>query len=264
MKLFDLRAWGLKRLKNRRDVDILLMEALGISQNDLLTKGSLEVDDSKFMAFARLYMQGMPLQYILGRWEFMGLEFHISQDVLIPRADTEILVETILQREPHGAKGLEIGIGSGCISISLAHHGSMDMTGTDICPRALEIAKTNNRGLCNFVLANLFPNTHELFDFIVSNPPYISTSELANLDSSVKDHEPLKALNGGADGLDFYRRITAQAGNWLAPGGRIYFEIGYNQGQDVKNILKSSGFSGINIIKDLSGHGRVVYAKSKE
>jgi release factor glutamine methyltransferase len=224
-----------------------------------------EVAAGEFEEALALCEAGMPLQYVLGRWEFMSLEFFIGREVLIPRPDTETLVETILAHERKGSKGLEIGVGSGCISISLAHHGGIIMLGTDICPRAVEIAKFNatrhSRESGNpptFVAANLFPPGIEEFDFIVSNPPYIPTGEIADLDESVKNYEPLSALDGGHDGLEFYRRIAAQAAARLAVGGRIYFEIGYNQGEDVKNILKMNGFFGINIIKDLAGHDRVI------
>ncbi|MCL2575958.1 MAG: peptide chain release factor N(5)-glutamine methyltransferase [Defluviitaleaceae bacterium] len=272
MTLNELRKWG-KQQTN--DADILLMHFAKVDKTVLLTKGDLTVAQDVAEVFknaVKLRIENMPLQYVLGVWEFMGLEFEVSPDVLIPREDTEVLVRLVLENEPSGAKGLEIGVGSGCISVSLAVFGGMDMVGVDVCHKALVVAERNARQHCNgrptvtapmFVLSDLFENVYkeDKFDFIVSNPPYISGEDMQILDKSVKDYEPHKALHGGDDGLDFYRKIAIGAKDYLKPNGRIYFEIGYNQAQDVKNILQNVGFFDINILKDTAGHDRVVYAQ---
>jgi len=246
------------------------MYATGLDKNAIIMKPNFLPNNAQtefFMKAVYNRRNHMPLQYILGKWEFMSLEFEISPDVLIPRADTEVLVETILAKEQRGARGLEVGVGSGCISISLMHYGDIDMVGVDICKKALVVANKNLGRLITthpnkFVQSNLFENVPRgaKFDFIVSNPPYISSKEMLGLDESVKTFEPHKALHGGEDGLDFYRKIVAQAGEHLISKGRIYFEIGYNQADDVKNILQDGGFFDINIIKDFAGHNRVVHA----
>ncbi|MCL2856048.1 MAG: peptide chain release factor N(5)-glutamine methyltransferase [Defluviitaleaceae bacterium] len=266
-KLSDLRAHG-RVLIDSHEVDILLMEIFGINKISLVAEGDKLADKANVGRFRDALARrtsGMPIQYILGKWEFMGLTFEINPDVLIPRDDTEFLVHKVLEEQPAGAKGLEIGLGSGCISIALVHHGNLKMTGVDICEKALSMAKANFKCIVgapdNFIQSDLFTNLPpQKFDFIVSNPPYINTADIAGLDCSVKNYEPAKALDGGADGLDFYRQITSKAKNWLVPGGKIYFEIGHNQGGKVRHILQEGGFANISITKDLSGHDRVVAA----
>ena len=280
MNLLELRKWGrqiLSPLGYENDADELLMYAIGLDKNAIVMKPNFLINSVQrdyFMKLVHDRQNHMPLQYILGKWEFMSLEFEISPDVLIPRGDTEVLVEAILSVEKNGAKGLEIGVGSGCISISLIRHGGLDMVGVDICQKAVDIANRNFERLVGvdpvsdpvtagvFIQSDLFENVPRgaKFDFIVSNPPYISSKDMLGLDKSVKDYEPHKALHGGDDGLDFYRKIVAQAGDYLVPQGRIYFEIGYNQALDVENILQDGSFFDINIIKDLAGHDRVVHA----
>ncbi|MCL2353323.1 MAG: peptide chain release factor N(5)-glutamine methyltransferase [Defluviitaleaceae bacterium] len=268
MKLSQLKLWGKSNLKwHANEVNLLLCAALDVDENFLLTNPDYEVSDAlvaKFEDFVAKRMRHMPIQHILGKWSFMGLTFTISPNALIPREDTEVLVNAVLSHEPQGAKGLEIGLGSGCISISLEHHGKLDMVGVDICPQALEVARTNYQNIIgktpNFVLGDLYQGVaHGTFDFIVSNPPYIPSPDIISLDESVTNYEPLHALDGGVDGLDFYRRLASNPP--LKKGGRIYLEIGYNQAEDVEKILINSGFSDIVVLKDLSGHDRVVHGK---
>jgi len=265
--LAELRTWGREKIDSEQDVDALLVYAIpGLELNDILTKGEQAISFEsrlKFKDSVEKRAGGMPLQYVVGSWEFMSLNFNITQDVLIPRGDTEILVQTILDKEGLEKKGLEIGLGSGCISVALAHHGKMDMTGAEICHKALAIAIKNYKDILGgepkFVKSDLFESVPRgTFDFIVSNPPYIPSAELASLDKSVTDYEPKGALDGGADGLDFYKKIGQKAPEYLVAGGRIYFEIGHNQGEDVKSILMDNGFSDIEIIKDLANHDRIV------
>ncbi|MCL2396451.1 MAG: peptide chain release factor N(5)-glutamine methyltransferase [Defluviitaleaceae bacterium] len=249
------------------DADVLLMHVLGVDKNVLLMESDRVISDTdaeRFWVFVKKRLGKMPVQYIVGKCEFMSMEFVVDENVLIPRPDTEILVETVLSKEKSGMKGLEIGIGSGCISVALAHHGGINMMGVDISPKAVDIARQNAskwRQNCNFIVSDMFANVSHrtLFDFVVSNPPYIPTADIEQLGENVKSHEPRNALDGGPDGLRFYRDICRDVTEYMTPGGRIYFEIGYDQGHAVKHILCMAGFSDINIIKDLAGHDRVIH-----
>lgn len=266
------RAKGRELLKNAGidtyalDTDLLLMHALKIDKNVLLTNPNQPIDKIAATDFQNLLesrLRHKPIQYILGKCEFMSLEFIVNENVLLPRPDTEILVETILSKEK-SANGLEIGVGSGCISISLAYYGeNITMLGVDISPDAVEIARKNQKeGQVEFRTSDLFENVPRgtFFDFVVSNPPYIKAGDIGGLGMQVKDYEPKIALDGGVDGLEFYRQIVRQAKEYLAERGRIYFEIGHDQGLDVKNILVEAGFDNIKVVKDLAGRDRVVCA----
>jgi len=252
------------------DVDVLLMYVLGIDKNTLIADQSRLVDDTcanEFMKMIERRRENIPIQYLTGKCEFMSLEFDVNRNTLIPRPDTEILVETILAAEKN-TRGLEIGVGTGCISISLEYHGEgIAMCGVDISPEAVRVAAQNHERilLCDgiFMVSDLFENVPHgaKFDFIVSNPPYIETDEIERLGSNVKDYEPQLALDGGPDGLDFYRRIVGQAAEYLVDGGRIYFEIGYNQARAVENILAAAGYVDIMILDDYAGKNRVVKAR---
>lgn len=219
---------------------------------------------------------GEPLEYILGKTEFMGLEFKVNPDILIPRPETEILVETVLRyaanREPltDNLKILDIGTGSGCIAVSLAKFlPGTRITATDISPEALVVARKN--ALLNnvadrikFIHSDLFLN-YELrtnnYELIVSNPPYISTGEIDSLQPEVKC-QPRIALEAGADGLDFYRRIIAQATEYLPPGGLLVMEMGFGQKEKIENIFRESGnFNIMKIIRDYSNIDRVIIAR---
>lgn len=206
-----------------------------------------------------------PIQYILGSWEFFGLEFAVSPDCLCPRPDTEISVETALSLLPHGASFLELCTGSGCISVALCKTRA-DLTGiaTDKFENTLRVAKRNaeNHGVTDrlrLVCADLFDSPDYIgerrFDAIISNPPYIPTGEISELSDEVKK-EPLAALDGGEDGLDFYRHIVSEYTKYLKDGGVIIFEIGYDQGDALRNIAESHGYD-CEIIKDLGKNDRV-------
>jgi len=251
------------------DADVLLMHVLDIDKNTLLTNPDRPVgsaDADRFIELINARCNKTPVQYLTGKCEFMSLEFAVNPHVLIPRPDTEILVETILAAESD-ASGLEIGVGTGCISISLEHYGNnIIMHGVDISPEAVGVATLNAERFSaslRMTCSDLFENVPRgtLFDFIVSNPPYIETEEIGRLDSGVKDFEPRLALDGGVDGLDFYRRIVKQAWEYLASDGRIYFEIGYNQARAVGEILEATGYVDIVVIDDYAGKSRVVTAR---
>ena len=209
----------------------------------------------------------IPLQQILGSQEFMGLEFYVNEHVLIPRQDTETLVELVLQEQQGREKKLlDLCTGSGCIAISLAVKGGYEsVTATDLSEEALKVAERNaktHQKKIIFRQCDLFsalPQTEAgTFDIITSNPPYIPTAVIATLEPEVREHEPMMALDGTEDGLRFYRQIAQEAGTWLKPGGAIYLEIGYDQGEAVSGLLREAGFDKVRVVKDLPGKDRVV------
>jgi len=222
--------------------------------------------------------QRRPIQYILGNQEFMGLTFHVNRHVLIPRQDTEILVEQVLKEQvvpgrSEQKKVLDLCTGSGCIAISLMEKGGFeDVVATDLSKEALLVAEENARRLLPksyedgkglvFCQGDLFQALQPglIFDILVSNPPYIPTQIIKGLQPEVRDHEPVMALDGLEDGLEFYRRIAREAGKWLKPGACVYLEIGYDQGEAVSQLLKEQGYQKIEVIKDLSGLDRIVRA----
>ena len=196
---------------------------------------------------------GEPLQYILGKWEFMGLPFYTRPCALIPRQDTETLCEEALSIG--GKTLLDLCCGTGCIGVSLGKLGGFDVTFGDISPDCLALARENaalNGVAGSFVLTDMFGNISGSYDMICVNPPYIPTSELASLQAEVK-REPRLALDGGADGLDFYRRISRDYAAHLSPGGTLLMEVGAGQAEDVAEMFPKA-----EIIKDICGIKRVV------
>ena len=212
----------------------------------------------------------IPLEYILGYTEFMGLTFLVREGVLIPRQDTEILVEMAVEVST-GKRVLDLCTGSGCIGLSIAVCGNPKaVTLSDVSEEAIATAGQNERNLdkngwkgrgrkpeITYALGNLWEPIDGKFDLIVSNPPYIETEELSGLMPEVRDHEPLIALDGGEDGLDFYRKITREATEHLYSGGMLFFEIGYDQGEAVSALMKEH-FAEVRVIQDLAGLDRVV------
>lgn len=204
----------------------------------------------------------IPLQHITGEQEFMGLTFFVNDKVLIPRQDTETLVEEAVKRLKPGMRFLDLCTGSGCILLSILHFcPETEGVGADISEDALKVAARNRERLsvgAQLVKSDLFDGVEGTFDLIVSNPPYIKSGELANLMEEVRDHEPRLALDGHEDGLHFYRRIAKESRSHLKKGGCLYVEIGYDQGVLVPQILKEQGFCEIEVVKDLAGLDRVV------
>lgn len=255
------------------DSHLIVRTVLNLKPIDVVLSHQKSVDEKdaeKIFEYCDRRCKNEPLQYILGTQEFMGLEFEVSRDVLIPRADTETLVEAVTE-ERRGMNVLDICTGSGCIAISIAHYNkNAFVTGLDISLPALDTAKRNavKNGVGERVrfekcdIMNGIPNG--IFDVIVSNPPYIETAEIDSLQKEVCMHEPRIALDGGGDGLDFYRRITAVAPSLLQSGGSLYFEVGYNQAEAVRQLMENSGFEDIRIIKDLCGIQRVVCGRGGE
>lgn len=275
LKIFDAVNFGTKYLKAhvsepRLEAEGLLSFTLEVSKEYLLINRDKEITDdsfNKYMEVLDLRKSGMPYQYIVGEKHFMGLIFNVSPSVLIPRNDTEILVEEVLKRLKSGDTVLDIGTGSGAIAVSIAKYKDVKVYAVDISDEALEVAKENacENGVSDkviFIKSDLFSSIPKdiKFDLIVSNPPYIRSNEINELQEEVK-REPKIALDGGEDGLTFYRRIVKDSINYIKFGGIIAFEVGFNQAWDVKDILIDSGYSDIEVVKDLQGIDRVVLGK---
>ncbi|MGE4213226.1 MAG: peptide chain release factor N(5)-glutamine methyltransferase [Anaerotignaceae bacterium] len=280
-KLEDLLVQASQKLKNegageyQLDAKLFMMKATGFTKVQLFTKNDYCLNNNEaeeFWDMVNKRAKRIPTQYIIGSCQFMGLDFLVSQAVLIPRSDTEILVETILEYKKSNEINsiMDIGTGSGCILISLLHYGINNAIAVDISDDAIEVAKKNaalNKVLdrIKFINSNLFEVLGEeyygQFDVIVSNPPYIAKNVIKGLMSEVKDYEPMIALDGGDDGLDFYKKIIPQGKKYLSARGWMFFEIGYDQGVAVSNLLKAEGFEKIEVIKDLAGLDRVVLGK---
>ena len=239
----------------------------GIDRVKLTLEGDRELEpgiEEKLKAALAKRLTHMPVQYITGYQNFMGLEFMVSKDVLIPRMDTETLVEEVLRLGLSNVRVLDICTGSGCILLSILKYvyGSSGV-GVDISDGALGVAKANSEALgidATFIKSDMFENIpkYERFDIVVSNPPYIRSDVIGTLMSEVKDYEPLLALDGSEDGLKFYRIIADRAPEYLNNGGMLFLEIGYDQGAEVSALLSAAGFMDVEVIKDLSGLDRVV------
>lgn len=204
----------------------------------------------------------VPLQYITGEQEFMGLTFHVNSNVLIPRQDTETLVEEAIKLVEPGMSILDMCTGSGCIIISILKKCSgIQGTGSDISKQALNVAKENaklNNVAVDFERSDMFENLSDKYDMIVSNPPYIRSDVVPTLMPEVCEFEPLDALDGHEDGLYFYRKIIKECKSFLKEDGKILFEIGNEQGQAVSDMLTYAGFRNVHVIKDLAHNDRVV------
>lgn len=210
----------------------------------------------------------IPLQYILGEQEFMGLKFKVNSGVLIPRQDTETLVEEAIRLVRPGMRVLDLCTGSGCVLVSILKNvPELSGVGSDISKQALLVAKENARYHeveAEWIRSDLMDQITGEFDLIVSNPPYIPTGVIGTLMPEVRDFEPVEALDGREDGLYFYRRITAQAAEYLKPEGWLCMEIGYDQGDAVSQLMREAGFSQVEVVKDLTGNDRVVKGKGKK
>ena len=282
MTLYDLLNEGRAALLQAGDSDgendakLLLFEAFHLDLVHFLMDRlrPLSEQDEQVQEQIRTYRSmitkrasRIPLQQILGSQEFMGLEFYVNEHVLIPRQDTETLVELVLQEQQSTEKKLlDLCTGSGCIAISLAVKGGYEsVTATDLSEEALKVAERNAKAHQKEIIfrqGDLFTTLPQseagTFDIITSNPPYIPTAVIATLEPEVREHEPMMALDGTEDGLKFYRQIAKKAGTWLKPGGVIYLEIGYDQGEAVSGLLREAGFDKVRVVKDLPGKDRVV------
>ena len=249
----------------KTDAWMLLEMAAKIDRNFYYMHMNAEITQEQLVEYESVLKkrsEHIPLQYITGETEFMGLPFKVDSSVLIPRQDTETLVEEALKVAKPGMKVLDMCTGSGCIIISILHHGkALEGYASDISRHAINVAKENaklNQVAVSFETGDLFDHIKGKYDIIVSNPPYIRTEEIAKLMPEVKNFEPFNALDGKEDGLFFYRKIVEQADNYLNPGGHLLFEIGHDQGQEVSELMVQAGFKDVRVIKDLAGKDRVV------
>ncbi len=258
------------------DARLLLEYVCGTDRNALLLHGERSVEeDEKGRYLELLEKRGshIPLQHLTGTQGFMGLDFLVNEQVLIPRQDTEILVEEVLKNLHDGMTILDLGTGSGCILISLLRYtNDCQGLGADLSPQALLVAEENAKRLVpeclrpgeggesrlRFVKSDLYQQVEGRFDVIVSNPPYIPSGVIETLMPEVRDHEPRPALDGGGDGLLFYRRILAGTGEHLKKGGMLFFEIGHDQGKAVSEMMEQAGFLEVRVMKDYAGLDRVV------
>ncbi len=249
------------------DAQVFLMNILNITKTELLTKTyKLSEENLKNLKeYIEKRKKQEPVAYIINKVEFMGLDFYVDYNTLIPRPDTEILVEKVLQlaKDKQYENFLEIGIGSGCISISLCKHSNLCGEGVDIMDKCIEVA-TNNAIANNidkkifFKKSDLFNKVTKKYDIIVSNPPYINKEDMEKLLPNVKDFEPHTALFGGNDGLYFYKEIIKNGKKHLNFKGLLAFEIGYDQGESVSTLMKNEGFESVEVFKDLYKQDRVV------
>lgn len=258
----------------RLDARLLLEWCCGTDHNTFFAHGERLVTEEENRRYAQCIAgraAHIPLQYITGEQEFMGLTYEVNKNVLIPRQDTEVLVEEVMRYLHDGMRILDVCTGSGCILISLLYY-SNDCTGvgTDISGDALQIAgknadrilssRTQRKPEAVFVQGDLFEglDADDKFDVIVSNPPYIRTDVIDSLMPEVRDHEPRIALDGREDGLFYYRRIITEAGRFLSGGGMLFLEIGYDQGESVRELMQAAGYGEIEVVKDFAGLDRVV------
>lgn len=273
MKYRELLNKGVAMLRQAEIADAdtdgwyLLEYASGMSRNDYFLHMEEETSGELAEAYGRLLEKRctrIPLQYITGEQEFMGLTFSVNPHVLVPRQDTETLVEQAEKRLSPGMRVLDLCTGSGCILISLlARVPGVSGLGTDISEEALATAESNADRLgvadrAQWAKGDLFAPVEGRFDVIVSNPPYIPREDIDGLMPEVADFEPRGALDGGDDGLDFYRRITSEASEYLEAGGRLFLEIGCDQAGDVTALMEKAGFVHVATVRDLSGLDRVV------
>lgn len=252
------------------DARLLLEAVCGTNRNDLLVHGEQPVApeaEEKYLNWIRQRAEHIPLQQLTGEQDFMGLTFSVNEHVLIPRQDTEILVEEVLKELHDGMRVLDMCTGSGCILLSLLHYSNdCEGLGVDLSAEALEVAGRNVLKVltpekaehAHFLQSDLFEKVEGKFEIIVSNPPYIASAEVEKLMPEVRDHEPRMALDGTEDGLYFYRRIIEEAGKHLVSSGMLFFEIGYDQGQAVSELMRTEGYCEVQVVQDYAGLDRVV------
>lgn len=252
------------------DARLLLEAVCGTDRNDLLVHGEQPVmpqAEEKYLHWIRQRAEHIPLQQLTGEQDFMGLTFSVNEHVLIPRQDTEILVEEVLKELHDRMRILDMCTGSGCILLSLLHYSNdCEGLGVDLSAEALEVAGQNVLKVltpekaehAHFLQSDLFEKVEGKFEIIVSNPPYIASAEVEKLMPEVRDHEPRMALDGTEDGLLFYRRIIKEAGKHLVNSGMLFFEIGYDQGQAVSELMRAGGYREVQVVQDYAGLDRVV------
>lgn len=278
MKIKELIEYG-KNTLNKNEVQdssiisrILAEYILNFNRQEIIANFDKEVKEEQrvryYLALIEI-IQGIPIQYITNKQEFMKLDFYVDENVLIPQPDTEILVEKAIEetKKIENVEILDMCTGSGCIGISIAKNiENAKVTLVDISKNAIEIAKKNAlqnkvESQLTFIQSNMFEKVEKKFDIIVSNPPYIKTDVIQKLDKQVQN-EPHIALDGGKDGLKFYKIIIEEAKKYLKENGKLILEIGYDQKEEVENLIKQSGqYKKIEVIKDLSQNDRVIIGK---
>ena len=275
MNYFELKKryeklFNKNNIEEMADIDWIMVEITG-KKRSMLPFHSFSAQELEFIETAmNKRLKHIPVGYIFGKTEFFGRNFYVDENTLIPRIDTEILIETVLpyinnlKQEKNDISILDIGTGSGIIAITIQKETSLNVTAVDISENALKIAKKNAENLdakIEFIYSNLFENLkNRQFDFIVSNPPYIKTAVIDELEPEVKGNEPILALDGGIDGLKFYKEIISNSKNYLKLNGMLFFEIGYDQANEVKELLQKD-FEEITIKKDYSNNDRVIFGK---
>ncbi|MBE6081827.1 peptide chain release factor N(5)-glutamine methyltransferase [Acidilutibacter cellobiosedens] len=283
MEIKDLIRMGIKKLDRRKysnpplECVLLLAYLLDVDKTYIYIHNNEEVPSSvedKYFSLIDERRKGYPIQYILKEKEFMGISFYIEEGVLIPRPDTEVLVQYVLdyidEKYKEGdIKVVELGTGSGCISLSIAYYNkNVFVYSVDIDKKANAVAEENSRRLklsdrVKILEGDLFQGIKNMglknsVDIIVSNPPYIPEDEIFGLQDEIKKYEPLWALDGGEDGLNYYRRIIPQSKEYLKNRGILVFEMGFDQGRKIKELMEKGNFRNINILKDLQGLDRVI------
>ncbi|SFQ06578.1 release factor glutamine methyltransferase [Lachnospiraceae bacterium XBB1006] len=257
---------GIPEAKN--EAMLLLYHCCQMTATSFFMRGQEEMVAKEWNAYEEAIAKRcrhIPLQYITGEQDFMGLTFRVTPDVLIPRYDTECLVEAVLPLLHEGDRVLDMCTGSGCIITALMKLGpGIVGTGVDISEKALEVARENatvHGCEVTFLHSDLFDEVEGVFELIVSNPPYIRSAEVLQLEPEVMGNEPRTALDGLEDGLHFYRLIIKEATQYLSTHGYLCFEIGHDQAKDVMNLLEESGYCDRIVKKDLAGRDRVVIAR---
>jgi release factor glutamine methyltransferase len=259
-------------VQSRLEAEILLAHALDVDRLHLYLapdKPLTSDERSRYRVIVKQRHSGTPLQHVIGEVSFYGLRFRVSRDALIPRGETEELLDQVIKRAPRDrdVRCLDLGTGTGVIAVCMARYlPKAHVTAVDISPAALAIAQGNAAlnevaERIEFVESDWFSNIEGAFDFIASNPPYIRTDELNVLAAEIRDHEPAVALDGGADGLEKIRSIASQLDLHLRPDGVVLMEIGYAQGASVKQVLESAGLVDVSIERDMSGKDRFVVGR---
>lgn len=278
VELINIGAKTLNEVKidsARLDAQLLLGKVLDKNKIYIITNKEEKVsnkDKKRYLALIKKRKAKMPIKYILGEGDFMGLDFFLEEGVLIPRSDTEVLVEQVLKMIPENEESevCDLCCGSGAIGIALAHYRKnirvecIDFYAVPEKITKKNIARNHVEDRVNYIKSDLLEvsiNEEKKYNVIVSNPPYIKEEEIDNLMQDVKNYEPRTALSGGEDGLLFYRKIVDQSKKVLIDEGILSFEIGYDQGEIVKNLMEDNGYEEVRVIKDLSGLDRVVYGK---
>jgi release factor-specific protein-(glutamine-N5) methyltransferase len=251
----------------RANIDWIIAHVLKTERNKIITVNTISAKDYQtIIALAKKRAEGMPLQYVLGETHYYGYKIKLNQDVLIPRFETEILVEEALKKITPQSSILDLCTGSGCIAIAVQKKSGCKVTAADISEKAVKSAKSNaeeNNAEIEFIVSDMFENLGgRKFDIIISNPPYIKSADIGGLEREVKGYEPLSAIDGGEDGLKYYKIIAENAEDYLNDGGSILLEIGYNQSGEVKKLF--SEYKNIEIIKDLDGIDRILIISGRD